>query len=134
LLILNCQRFWILLPWQNASSYENIRSDPASPDALAWKGSALADQAIAGPPAHRADMLASARKTIGRTIVLDPQAPVPLIAYFESFTKAGETVPPPAMMGMAEVIRASPSPPRRASIWRKNRSVRASRILPEACC
>ena len=88
-----------------------LARNPDDVSALAWKGSALTDQAIAGPPASRADGLASARKTIERAIALDPQAPVPLIAYFESFTKAGEAVPQRAMMGMAEVIRRVPAAP-----------------------
>lgn len=88
-----------------------LAHDPANPDALAWKGSALTDQAIAGPRAHRAEMLAAARKTIERAIALDARAPAPLIAYFESFTKAGEVVPRSAMLGMTEVIRRVPAAP-----------------------
>jgi len=55
--------------------------------------------------------LAIARRTIERGIALDSQAPLPEIAYFQSFTKAGERVPQPAMLGMAKVIQAVPAAP-----------------------
>ena len=85
-----------------------------SPDnvlALAWKGIALTDQAVAGPAADSGAILAIARRAIERGIALDSQAPLPQIAYFQSFTKAGERVPQPAMLGMAKVIQAVPAAP-----------------------
>jgi hypothetical protein len=85
-----------------------------SPDdvrALTWKGVALTDQAVTGLAADRPAKLAEARKTIERAIQLDGQAPLPLIAYFQSFTKAGEPVPDPALAGMVKVIRSVPAAP-----------------------
>jgi hypothetical protein len=85
-----------------------------SPDdvrALAWKGVALTDQAISAPVVIRAQTLALARRTIEQAIALDGEAPLPLIAYFQSFTKAGERVPERAMLGMTEVIRRVPAAP-----------------------
>ncbi|MDB5704952.1 MAG: hypothetical protein JWN66_2068 [Sphingomonas bacterium] len=87
-----------------AGSPDNIR-------ALAWKGVALTDQAVAGPAAERSNILAVARKTIEHAIELDGDAPLPLIAWFQSFTKAGERVPDQAMLGMARVIRSVPAAP-----------------------
>lgn len=84
---------------------------PDNVRALAWKGVALTDQAIAGPAAGRAGTLAAARTALTRAIQLDGQAPLPQIAYFQSFTKAGERVPDPALLGMAKVVRHVPVAP-----------------------
>jgi hypothetical protein len=85
-----------------------------SPDdvrALAWKGVALTDRAIAGPAAARTEMLGTARRTIERAMTLDGQAPLPSIAYFQSFAKAGERVPQQAMLAMTRVVRSVPAAP-----------------------
>ena len=85
-----------------------------SPDdivALTWKGVALTDLAIAGPAAGRADALATARRALEQATARDRRAPMPAIAYFQSFTKAGERVPAPAMLGMVQVIQAIPAAP-----------------------
>lgn len=79
--------------------------------ALTWKGVALTDQGVTGPAAQRPDTLAAARKAIQRAISLDDRAPLPLIAYFQSFAKAGERVPEQAMLGMTKVIRRIPAAP-----------------------
>jgi len=88
-----------------------LAATPDDAEALAWKGVALTDQAIAGPAAARADGLAAARQTIMRAIKIDGDAPLPLIAYFRSFAEAGEPVPEPAMLGMTQVIRRVPAAP-----------------------
>ncbi len=84
---------------------------PDNVPALAWKGTALTDQALAGPALSRATTLAAARATLERAIGLDDAAPLALIAYFQSFAKAGERVPDQAMIGMARVIRGVPAAP-----------------------
>lgn len=84
---------------------------PDRVDALAWKGVAQTDAAIAAPAATRAGLLSEARKTLTRAITLDATAPLPLIAYFESFTKAGERAPDDAMRGMTIAIRSVPDAP-----------------------
>jgi hypothetical protein len=88
-----------------------LEKTPDNVDALTWKGVALTGQAIAGPPAGRAATLAAARKTLERAIQLDGEAPLPLIAYFQSYARAGERVPDGAMRGLALAIRAVPSAP-----------------------
>jgi hypothetical protein len=84
---------------------------PDNVRALSWKGVALTSQAIAGPAAERAATLATARKMLERAIQLDGEAPLPLIAYFQSFTRAGERVPDGAMRGLALAMRAVPASP-----------------------
>jgi len=79
--------------------------------ALAWKGTALTDQAVAGDAAARAAALAAARAALERAIALDGRASLPRIAYFQSFVKAGERVPDKAMAGMARVIQNVPAAP-----------------------
>lgn len=84
---------------------------PDNVAALNWKGVALTGRALSGPPGERATTLATARKTLERAIQLDGEAPLPLIAYFQSFTRAGERVPDGAMRGLALAMRAVPSSP-----------------------
>ena len=84
---------------------------PNDVSALAWKGVALTDQALAGPAADRASGRTAARATTLRAVALDGEAPLPLIAWFQSYTRAGERVPDAAMMGMAKVVRAVPAAP-----------------------
>jgi hypothetical protein len=94
-----------------ATAERVLATAPDNVRALAWKGAAQTDEAVAGPVADRAAGLAAARKTIGRAMQLDSQAPLPLIAYFQSFTKAGERVPEQAMLGMARVVQYVPAAP-----------------------
>lgn len=85
-----------------------------SPDdvaALSWKGLALAGGAAAKKDGAGAGDLKAAREAIGRAIALDGEAPLPRIAYFQSFAIAGEPVPDDAMAGMAKVIRQVPAAP-----------------------
>jgi tetratricopeptide (TPR) repeat protein len=86
----------------------------ASPDdirALSWKGLALAGEAAVKQGGARSDDLKAARATIARAIGLDGEMPLPRIAYFQSFTLAGEAAPDDAMAGMAKVVRMVPAAP-----------------------
>lgn len=85
-----------------------------SPDdvrALSWKGLAVAGNAAGKTGSARSEDLKSARATIARAIGLDGDAPLPRIAYFQSFNLAGEAVPDDAMAGMAQVVRMVPAAP-----------------------
>lgn len=88
-----------------------LTKTPNDARALAWKGAALTDRALAGPADARAQELALARQTIAHAIALDETAIEPRILYFESFTKASERVPEAAMQGMAIAIRRVPAAP-----------------------
>jgi tetratricopeptide (TPR) repeat protein len=88
-----------------------LANSPDDVRALTWKGVALTDQAVTGSAADRSVKLAEARKTIERAIRIDSEAAPSLIAYFQSFTKAGEEVPDQALEGMAKVIRSVPAAP-----------------------
>lgn len=88
-----------------------LETAPDDVRALTWKGVALTGRAVSGPATERAATLAAARKTLERAVQLDGEAPLPLIAYFQSFTRAGERVPDGAMRGLAFAIRAVPSAP-----------------------
>lgn len=84
---------------------------PDNAQALGWKGVALTDAAVAGDVGARPDLLRRARAAIERAIERDDDAPLPLIAYFESYTKAGERVPERGMSAMASAIRLVPAAP-----------------------
>lgn len=88
-----------------------LERSPDDPRALGWKGVALTDAAVAGEAGARSDRLRLARETIARAIERDGDAPLPLIAYFESYAKAGERVPEQGMSAMAKAIRLVPAAP-----------------------
>ncbi|HEY1124006.1 MAG TPA: hypothetical protein VGE65_00110 [Sphingobium sp.] len=94
-----------------ATAEQVLAKSPDNARALGWKGVALTDKAIAGPAADRAAALTLARKTIARAISIDGEAPAPLAAYFQSFTKAGERPTETAMLAMAKAIRLVPAAP-----------------------
>ncbi|OAH38596.1 hypothetical protein AX777_23430 [Sphingobium yanoikuyae] len=89
-----------------------LAQSPENARALAWKGVALAEQALHSPQGQRANALAVARETIDRALQLDPNDPVAAIAYFQSFTKVGEPVPEPAMVSLAKIATSVPAAPR----------------------
>ena len=84
---------------------------PQNARALTWKGIALTDQALAGPPSERENLLAAARAAIEKALQIDPHDPVAAIAYFQSFAKAGAQVPESAMAGLAKVAASVPAAP-----------------------
>ena len=84
---------------------------PDDARALVWKGVAQTDRAIAGPAAARSQGLVAARATLVQAIKLDGQATLPQIAWFQSYTKAGERAPREAMLAMARVVQRIPAAP-----------------------
>jgi hypothetical protein len=82
-----------------------------SSPALAWKGLAMAELAIAGPASGRPAALRAARAVISRANRADTEAVLPLLAYFRSFTDAGETPPPAALAGVLKVTDSIPAAP-----------------------
>lgn len=88
-----------------------LEQAPDDPHALGWKGVALTGAALAGAAGERPDGLRRARAALERAIARDGDAPLPLIAYFESYAKAGERVPEEAMAAMAKAIRLVPAAP-----------------------
>lgn len=94
-----------------AQAEQVLAREPDNASALAWKGMALTDRALSGSAAERAVTLTSAREVLSRAIHVDDSATLPLIFYFESFTRAGEPVPEQAMQGMVRVARALPEAP-----------------------
>ncbi|MET0307237.1 MAG: hypothetical protein ABW023_00895 [Sphingomonas sp.] len=94
-----------------AAADRGLALEPANVDALTWKGVALARQAIAGPEAERRAKLKAARATIARANRADPENPLPLLAYYRSFTDAGETPPDVAIEGLAKVVETVPAAP-----------------------
>lgn len=94
-----------------AQAEQVLARAPDNATALAWKGAALTDRALAGPAADRAAGLTAARAVLAQAIHNDDSATLPLIFYFQSFTRAGEPVPEPAMQGMVRVARVLPEAP-----------------------
>ena len=84
---------------------------PKNADALAWKGIALAKLAVAGPEAEREKKLKAARKLIVKANRTDPEAIQPLLAYYRSFSEAGEAPPQAAVAGLMKVVDSVPAAP-----------------------
>jgi hypothetical protein len=94
-----------------ADAERSLAQSPQNARALAWKGVALTDQALASPSNVRAGTLALARETIEHAMRIDPRDPVAAIAYFQSFAKAGMPVPESGMAGLAKVAASVPAAP-----------------------
>ena len=94
-----------------AAAERVLAKTPDNVRALTWKGVALTDEAVSGPDASRAATLEAGRQAIRHANHLDNRAPLPLLAYFQSFIKAGEPVPDMAMAGMAMLARYVPAAP-----------------------
>lgn len=84
---------------------------PSEPTALVWKGTALARLAAASPTAERPARLKQARAIIAQANRMDPEAILPLIAYYNSFAATGEAVPDVAVDGLFQVVDSSPAAP-----------------------
>jgi hypothetical protein len=85
---------------------------PSQTTALVWKGTALAQLAVVGPKADRLVRLKHARAIIAEANRADPQAVLPLIAYYNSFAIAGEAAPDDSVDGLFAVVDSAPAAPR----------------------
>lgn len=94
-----------------AAAERALAASPGDSRALAWKGIALAQQAVAGPADQRAARLQNARIFIARANRADTEATLPLIAYFRSFADAGEAPPEVATVGLLKATDAVPAAP-----------------------
>jgi hypothetical protein len=88
-----------------------LRIAPADSRALAWKGVALTQQAIAGPADQRPARLRTARGFISRANRADTESPLPLLAYFRSYATAGEAPPEVATVGLLKAVDSVPASP-----------------------
>ena len=85
---------------------------PGDPRAMTWRGLGMVRQAASAPAAERARMLASARAQIVKANQIDQDAVGPLLAYYASFTEAGEKPTTAAIDGLAKVVDEVPAAPR----------------------
>lgn len=117
-----------------AAAERALGVSPNDSRALAWKGIALAHQAISGPAEQRAERLRTARIFIARANRADTDATLPLIAYFRSFADAGEVPPPVATVGLLKATDAVPAAPGPRlllgeELARQNQAVAARKVL-----
>lgn len=94
-----------------AEAERALSAAPRSARALAWKGVALTQQAMAAPADMRGAALAGARDAFERALVIDPQDPVAAMGWFRSFAVAEEPIPDAAVAAVAKVAAASPAAP-----------------------
>ena len=84
---------------------------PNHPSATSWKAMAQIGRALDGPEGQRSDGIMRARGLAQSANRADPDAILPLVAYFRSFTAAGEAAPEAALLGMVKVIQTVPNAP-----------------------
>jgi tetratricopeptide (TPR) repeat protein len=91
----------------DAAADRALAIDPASTEALILKGMTAIKRGEAGDKAR----FAAARAPLAKATRLDPQDPRAFILYYESFSKAGEAVPEPAIIGLEQVFAQAASDP-----------------------
>ncbi len=84
---------------------------PNDPRVLVWKAIAMVGQAAALPAAERTGQLAAARALIVRANETDHEAIGPLLAYYESFARAGEAPTVSAIDGLQKAMEEVPAAP-----------------------
>ena len=94
-----------------AAAEAALRILPTDARALAWKGVAQAQLAIAGPADQRPAGLRTARGTIVRANQADTESTLPLLGYFRSFSGAGQAPPEVALIGLLKAVDAVPAAP-----------------------
>ncbi len=94
-----------------ASADQALRIAPQSRDALVWLGTARAHLALTKPTVERVAALQSARASLIAANRLDPDAPLPLLAYYRSFTSERATPPDIAIDGLMKVTQSVPQAP-----------------------
>ncbi|MEI9928525.1 MAG: hypothetical protein WDN44_13535 [Sphingomonas sp.] len=88
-----------------------LQIGPNDSRALAWKGIALAQRAIAGPAPDRTAKLAEARAFLVRANHADTEGSLPLLGYYRSFADAGEAAPDLAVEGLLKAVQNVPAAP-----------------------
>jgi len=78
---------------------------------LVWEANAMVLQSASLVPAARAAMLANARALILKANHADHDAVGPLLAYYDSFAKTGETPTENALLALAAALDRAPSAP-----------------------
>ena len=76
-----------------------------------WKANAMVLQSASLAPAARTAMLTEARQLILKANHADHDAVGPLLAYYDSFAKTGETPSPNALLALAAALDQAPSAP-----------------------
>jgi tetratricopeptide (TPR) repeat protein len=94
-----------------AAAERALALSPTDTTALVWKGTALTQLAARAPRGQRRDRLKEARRFIVQANRQDPEGILPLIAYYNSFTVAGEQAPDVAVDGLFEIVHSSPAAP-----------------------
>lgn len=94
-----------------AAAERALKLSPDNAVALAWKGTAVVQLAMTGPAGERPARLKVARAVIAKANRIDPDSPVPLLAYFRSFTLAGAEAPDSALEGALKAIDRVPAAP-----------------------
>ena len=94
-----------------AAAERAIAQSPGETTALVWKGMALVQLAMRAPAVERQGRLNQARKIIAQANRRDPEGVLPLIAFYDSFARAGESAPDNAVEGLFKVVHSSPAAP-----------------------
>lgn len=88
-----------------------LAETPGDAGAISWKAMALTSQAADGPVGQRQERIKLARSLVLAANRSNPDALLPLVAYFRSFTDIGDAAPEAALLGMLKVIQTVPNAP-----------------------
>ena len=84
---------------------------PSDIRVLVWKANAMVLQSASLAPSARTAMLADARDLILKANQADHDAIGPLLAYYDSFAKTGETPTPNALLALTAALDQAPAAP-----------------------
>jgi hypothetical protein len=111
---------------------------PNDPRVLVWKAIAMIGQAASAPAAERERQLVAARALIVKANETDHEAIRPLLAYYESFARAGEAPTVSAIDGLQKAMEEVPAAPEtrlelaKALVQRGQMAVARPVIMPVA--
>jgi hypothetical protein len=94
-----------------AAANQALSISGSDPVAMTWKGYGLALKSVSAPAWERAAWLNEARSTIIEANHLDTESVLPLLAYYRSYSVAGETPPVEAIDGLDKSLDEVPSAP-----------------------
>lgn len=96
----------------NAAADRALALAPQNSDALVWKGTAQVQMGLALPEQSRAGAVRAGRATIAKANRQSPDAPLPLLAYYRSFSATETAAPDVAVAGLMKAVEAVPQAPK----------------------
>lgn len=94
-----------------AAAHRALAQSPNDNTALVWKGTALTQLALRAPAGEQQQRLEEARGFIVKANRQDPDAILPLIAYYDSFAVSRDKATDAAVGGLYKIVQSAPAAP-----------------------